>query len=242
MSLLTWIVVRYPLKTSKVMNKTSPRVFIYPTATQAMYAAASAVASELRDSIATRNRAVGVFDGALLPGVFFDALVAEAKIDWTQVIVFQAGEYLNTDQRAGGSLRHFLVEHLIMRVPIVEFHALRGEAANPLAVAANYEARLAAYAPDLAVLGLDHDGRIGLLPANNDDQDYATSAMIVEVNGRRGLTLTASALMNCPRLILVAIGEHLRPAVKTLMTNTTSLIHRHSSTRLFLDEEAAAKL
>src|SRR6185503_17222282 len=78
-------------------------VHVFATAAQAISAAASAVALELRRLIRERGRAVGIFDGALLPEEFFAALTAEPELDWTQVIVFQAAEFLGTDD-----LRRFL--------------------------------------------------------------------------------------------------------------------------------------
>jgi 6-phosphogluconolactonase/glucosamine-6-phosphate isomerase/deaminase len=177
-------------------------VHVFATAAQAISAAASDVALELRRLIRERGRAVGIFDGALLPEEFFTALTAEPELDWTQVIVFQAAELLGTDD-----LRRFLTNHFIMRVPIIEFHAIRGDAANPRAAASNFADRLAAKPADFAVLGVDDNGRLGLLPPQESDSAEHESTGIVEVESGGALALTTSALISCPLLFVVGKGS-----------------------------------
>lgn len=158
---------------------------------------------------------MGIFDGALLPKEFFTALTAEPELDWTQVIVFQAAELLGTDD-----LRRFLTNHFIMRVPIIEFHAIRGDAANPRAAASNFADRLAARPADFAVLGVDDNGRLGLLPPQESDSAEHESIGIIEVESS-ALSLTASALISCPLLFAVGTG------------NRHPILSRHPNAHLF---------
>jgi len=191
-------------------------VHVFATAAQAISGAASAVALELRRLIRERGRAVGIFDGALLPEEFFAALTAEPELDWTQVIVFQAAEFLGTDD-----LRRFLTNHFIMRVPIIEFHAIRGDAANPRAAASNFADRLAGRPADFAVLGIDDNGRLGLLPPQESDSAEHPLIGIVEVESGSALALSASALLSCPLLFAVGRG-HRHP-----------ILSRHSNAHLY---------
>jgi len=182
-------------------------VHVFATAAQATDAAASAVALELRRLIRERGRAVGIFDGSLLPEKFFSTLTAEPDIEWTQVIVFQAAEFLGIDEQSPRCLRRFLTDHFIMRVPIIEFHAIRGDAANPRAAASNFADRLAAKPADFAVLGVGDDGRLGLLPPKECDSREGESIGIIEVESGTALALTASALISCPLLFAVGSGD-----------------------------------
>ena len=120
-------------------------------------AAALSVADEIRRLIALRGRAVGIFSSALSQNEFLDELVNAEAIEWTRVIAFHLNEYLGMPEDAPLSLRKYLLDRLVMRVPIVEFHGLRGEAANPEAVCANYAALLKSRPPDFAVLEMGID-------------------------------------------------------------------------------------
>ena len=191
-------------------------VHVFATAAQAISEAASAVARELRRLIRERGRAVGIFDGALLPEEFFTVLTAEPELDWTQVIVFQAAELFGTDD-----LRRFLTNHFIMRVPIIEFHAIRGDAANPRAAASNFADRLAARPADFAVMGIDDNGRLGLLPPQESDSAEHESIGIVEIESGSALAITASALINCPLLLAVGRG------------NRHPILSRHQNAHLY---------
>lgn len=146
-------------------------------------------AEAIRRLLGAHGRAVIVVDGSL-PDDFFSAFAAQHGIDWTQVIVFLAGEYLGAGAEAEDSLRRPVVENLLRRAPIVEFHAPRGEAANPAAVVSNYAARLDARPPDLAILGS--------FAARLPEEDDETSVSIVEVAKRRAIAITAARLRKVP--------------------------------------------
>lgn len=146
-------------------------------------------AAAIRRLLAARGRAAVVVDGSL-PHDFFAAFAAQPDIDWTQVIVFLTGEYLGASAEAEDSLRRQVVEHLLRRAPIVEFHAPRGEAANPAAVVSNYAARLETLPPDLALLG----PFAALLP----EVGGQASVAIVEIEGKRAIALTTARLRHIP--------------------------------------------
>lgn len=144
-----------------------------------------AAAEAVRRLIAAHGRAVIVIDGSLSDD-FFAAFVAQRGIDWTQVIVFLAGEYLGAGAEAEESLRRRVTDNLLRRMPIVEFHAPRGEAANPAAVVANYAARVDSLPPELAILG----SFAARLPQGEDPATVA----IVEVDVKRAVALTSARL------------------------------------------------
>lgn len=144
-----------------------------------------AAAEAIRRLIAAHGRAVIVIDGSLSDD-FFAAFAARRGIDWTQVIVFLAGEYLGAGAEAEESLRRRVTDNLLRRVPIVEFHAPRGEAANPAAVVANYAAQLVSLPPELAILG----SFAARLPQGEDPATVA----VVEAGRRRAISVTAARL------------------------------------------------
>ena len=163
-----------------------------------LHAQLEAVADEIRRLIAARGRAVVVIDGSL-PASFFAGLAAAPEIDWTLVIVFLAGEWLGVKAEAKGSLRRQIIDHLLMRVPIIEFHAPRGEAANPRAVVSNYAQLLTAKQSDLAVLGSFAQSVSDRIGASEDTMPVA----MVEIAGRTAIALTAAAWRQIPLVLWV---------------------------------------
>ncbi len=127
------------------------------------------------------------------------------------------------------------------RVPIVEFHGLRGEAANLPAVAANYATLLAARPPDFAVLDLGPQGEIGFLPAREADPDDGAAVRIVGAG--RALAVSLPVILACRRLFLFVAGEDRRAAVRQLLSAAApaspaapaSRLRAHADVSLFLD-------
>ena len=240
-------------------------VYVYETRTQMGAAAAVAVAAEVRRLIQERQRAIGIFASAPSQNEFLDALVATPNIEWTSVLAFHLDEYLGLDEEAPQSFRHYLIERLVKRVPLAEFHGLRGEAANPKAVCTNYASLLAFKPPDFAALGIGENGHLAFNDPPVCDFNDPAAVKIVELEEacrqqqvndgcfatldavpRRALTLTIPTLMACAKLFLSVPGPRKQLAVqKTLYGPITtgcpaSILRMHKDAHLFLDREAAA--
>jgi glucosamine-6-phosphate deaminase len=242
-------------------------VYVYETRAQMGAAAAAMVADELRRLIGERRRAIGLFASAPSQNEFLAALVATPDIEWTSVIAFHLDEYLGIAEDALPSFRRYLIEHLVTRVPLAEFHGLRGEAANPAAVARNYANLLEFKPPDFAVLGIGENGHLAFIdPPVCDFNDPATVKIVEldeacrqqQVNDgcfaalaevpRHALSLTIPALMKRERLFVCVPGARKQQAVSRTLTGpiTTacpaSILRLHKDAHLFLDREAAKSL
>lgn len=210
-------------------------------------ALAHAVATELRRLIATRGRGIGIFAATPAQKEFLAALVKAEKIEWTRVIGFHLGEYLKLDEDATQSCRKFLLDHLVTQVPMAEFHGLRGEAANPAAVAANYAALLASRPPDFAILEIGENGQIGFITASNCDFADPATVRVVKAGKVRALALTIPTLMACPRLFVSAAGARRQEAVRALLNDEVapacpaSILRTHPQAHLFVTQDAAAR-
>lgn len=227
-------------------------------------AAACAVAAEIRRLITEKGRAVGIFSSAASQNEFLAALAANENIEWTRVIGFHQDEFLGMAEDAPQSHRKYLLDRLVMRVPMAEFHGIRGEAANPEAVCANYAALLKSRSPDFAVLKIGENGGLAIF----DGQEEATAAVNVveldevscqqQVNDGvfaklkdvppRAISLTIPTLTSCPSLFILAVGARKQKAVQEAMSvvNTAScmasILRIHPNAHLFLDREAAASI
>lgn len=240
-------------------------VYVYETRAQMGAAAAASVAAELRRLIQERQRAIGIFASAPSQNEFLAALIAAPDIEWTSVIAFHLDEYLGLDEEAPQAFRHYLIERLVKRVLLAEFHGLRGEAANPKAVCANYASLLAFKPPDFAALGIGENGHLAFNDPPVCDFNDPEVVKIVkleeacrqqQVNDgcfptldavpRRALTLTIPTLMACAKLFLSVPGPRKQQAVKQTLHGpiTTgcpaSILRMHKDAHLFLDQDAAA--
>ena len=139
---------------------------IYNDSGEAGATLARLVAGEIERMVARCGVAVILFDSAPALAESYRRL-SEADLPWTRVIGFQVAEWCGVgedDPRAG---RRVLLDSLVRRVAMAEFHSLRGEAANRPAVCANYGGLLAArwrlLAPltPLAVVTRGADGQLG---------------------------------------------------------------------------------
>jgi glucosamine-6-phosphate deaminase len=218
---------------------------VYHSATAAAGAAATTAAEEIRRLVDVHKRAIGLFSASPSQNLFLDALAGDEDVVWTRVIALQLEETLGV---AEASLQRQLLDHLIKKVPIAEFHGLRGDALNPQAVCINYAETLRSRPPDFASLDLGSDGRLAAnAPAVCDFEDPA-DVKIVEVDDLRALTLTLPAIISCPMLIVLATGEEKSTAVKDTLsrepspTIPSSILRSHPDCRLFLDLDAASSI
>jgi glucosamine-6-phosphate deaminase len=217
-------------------------VYIFDSPRQAHTAAAAAVAAETRRLIAERGRAIGVFSSAPSQGDFLDELVKAEGIEWTRVIGFHLDELVGADEEAPQSHRRFLIERLVKRVPMAEFHGLRGEAANPEAVCANYAALLKSRPPDFATLDLGENGRLASINPRVCDFNDPLMVKVVELDfpSRRAISLTIPAIMACPKLFLIAPGAANRRACRAMIEGDgatscpASIIRTHQDAHMFI--------
>jgi hypothetical protein len=110
----------------------------------------AAVAEGMTQAIAEQGRAIALLDGSpLLEGVY--ERLAREPLEWTRVIGIQLRERCGPQESA----QRLLLERLVHRVAMAEFHALRGAALNLTAVVANQVALLRRRPPDLALVALE---------------------------------------------------------------------------------------
>jgi len=242
-------------------------VHIYESREQVGAAAAAAVAAEMRRLIADWGRAIGIFASAPSQNEFLDALARAEGIEWTRVIGFHLDEYLGMIEDAPQSFRKFLLDRLVRRVPMAEFHGLRGEAANPEAVCANYAALLRSRPPDFAVLGIGENGHLAFIDPPVCDFHDKSAVKVVELDEtcrrqqvhdgaftkledvpRHALSLTIPTILSCERLFAIVPGARKQQAVRSAVEGVisescpASILRTHPNAHLFLDRESAALL
>ena len=101
-------------------------------------AAAAVIAAEIRRAIEERGRAVVILASAPSQNEFLASLAEAPDIDWSRVTAFHLDEYLGMDDQAPQSFRKFLIDRLVNKVPLGQFHGLRGDAPDGTAEAKRY--------------------------------------------------------------------------------------------------------
>jgi glucosamine-6-phosphate deaminase len=242
-------------------------VYVYDSRLRMGAAAAAAVAREIRGLIEARGRAVGIFASAPSQNEFLAALVEAPGIDWSRVVGLHLDEYLGMDDRAPQSFRRFLINRLVSKVALSEFHGLRGDAADGAAESERYSELLAANPPDFAVLGIGENGHLAFIDPPFCDFDDPQRVKVVELDEvcraqqvndgafatiddvpRHALSLTIPTIMARPKLFAIVPGPAKREAIKSTIegpvatTCPASILRRHPDAHLFIDLDSASLL
>src|SRR6266513_1128421 len=96
--------------------------------------ASEQAASAIRRALAKQGRARIVAATAASQIEFLDALTQERDIDWAGVEAFHLDEYIGLPVTHPGSFRKMLLEQLVAKTGITQYHLLEGDAADPAEV------------------------------------------------------------------------------------------------------------
>lgn len=242
-------------------------VYVYESRPMMGKAAASVIAAEIRRAIAERGKAVVILASAPSQNEFLASLAAAPDIEWSRVIVFHLDEYLGMDDHAPQSFRRFLIDRLVNKVPISEFHGLRGDAPNGEAETIRYAELLKDYPPDFAVLGIGENGHLAFIDPPFCDFNDPKPVKVVQLDDvcrnqqvndgafatldevpKDALSLTIPTLMSRPKLFAIAPGPAKRQAIKDTVEGPistqcpASILRTHPDAHLFIDNVSAEYL
>jgi len=245
----------------------SLNVYIYESRPTLGAAAASVVASEIKNQIEKQGRAVGIFASAPSQNEFLSALVKEVNVEWSRLTAFHLDEYLGMNDQAPQSFRRFLLDRLFDKVPVHKFHGLRGESEDAAGECRRYAGLLAENPPDLAVLGIGENGHLAFIDppfCNFNDPEAVKVVELDEVcreqqvhDGafktidevpRQALSLTIPTIMACPKLFAIVPGAAKQQAIKAAIEGPiatacpASILRTHKDAHLFIDRDSAALL
>jgi glucosamine-6-phosphate deaminase len=239
-------------------------VYVYESRPKMGQAAASVIAAEIRRAIEERGKAVVILASAPSQNEFLSSLAEAPDIDWSRVTAFHLDEYLGMDEQAPQSFRKFLIDRLVNKVPLGQFHGLRGEAPDGTAEAKRYAQLLQENPPDFAVLGIGENGHLAFIDPPFCDFNDPEAVKVVQLDEvcrnqqvndgafaaidevpKHALSLTIPTLMATPKLFAIAPGPAKRYAIKRTVERpvTTgcpaSILRTHPDAHLFIDVVAA---
>ena len=242
-------------------------VYVYESRPQMGQAAAAVIAAEIRRAIEERGRAVVILASAPSQNEFLASLAEAPDIDWSRVTAFHLDEYLGMDDQAPQSFRKFLIDRVVNKVPLGEFHGLLGDAPDGSEEAKRYAKLLEENPPDFAVLGIGENGHLAFIDPPFCDFNDPEAVEVVQLDEicrnqqvndgafasldevpRHALSLTIPTLMARPKLFAIAPGPAKRQAIKNTVegpvsTNCpASILRTHGDAHLFIDVVAAEYL
>ena len=242
-------------------------VYVYESRPKMGQAAAAVIAAEIRRALEERGRAVVILASAPSQNEFLANLAEAPDIDWSRVIAFHLDEYLGMDDQAPQSFRRFLIDRLVNKVPLREFHGLRGDAPDGAAGAKRYAQLLEQNPPDFAVLGIGENGHLAFIDPPFCDFNDPEPVKVVQLDEicrnqqvndgafatldevpRDALSLTIPTIMARPKLFAIAPGPAKRQAIKNAVEGPistscpASILRTHPNAHLFIDEVAAEYL
>ena len=239
-------------------------VYVYENRKSMGKAAAAVIAAELRHAIQERGSASVILASAPSQNEFLADLAEAPDLDWSRVTAFHLDEYLGMDDRAPQSFRRFLIDRLVNKVPLREFHGLRGDAPDAAEETNRYAELLRANPPDIGVLGIGENGHLAFIDPPFCDFNDPQAVKVVELDEvcrnqqvndgafaaldevpRNALSLTIPTLLARPKLFAIAPGPAKRQAIKNTVEGPistqcpASILRTHRDAHLFIDQDSA---
>ena len=239
---------------------------VFPDKSSLGRAAAEQAANAIRRAIAVRGHARIIAATAASQLEFLDALTKAPGIDWSKVEAFHLDEYVGLPITHPGSFRKMLLEQLVNKTGITNYHLLDGDAPDPDAVVREVSKALASAPIDIAFLGIGENGHIAF---NDPPADFNTEEpyIIVELDEacrrqqvgeawfsdisqvpKRALSMSARQILKAKEILAVVPDKRKAEAIKLCFegevspTAPASILRRHPNATVYLDFNSASLL
>ena len=227
--------------------------------------AARQAAAAIRDALREHNTARIIAATGASQFDFLDALTQEADIDWANVEMFHLDEYVGLPVAHPASFRKYLMERLINKTGIRQYHLLDGEK-DPTEVMKRVGQAIARSPIHVAFLGIGENCHLAF---NDPPADFETEEPFLLVNldeaCRRqqvgegwfaelrdvpvqAISMSVRQILKSQKIICIAPDSRKAAAVKMCVEGEisplapASILRTHPDTTVFLDRDSAALL
>jgi glucosamine-6-phosphate deaminase len=227
--------------------------------------AAKHAAQTLRNALAKSGKARIIVATGASQFEFLEALTATPAIDWSRVEMFHLDEYIGIPMNHPASFRKYLMERLITKTGLQNFHFLDGES-DPAEVIQRVGRELASAPIDVAFVGIGENSHLAF---NDPPADFEIDEpyIIVELDEacrkqqveegwfasfadvpRRAISMSIKQILKAEEIIAVVPGLRKAHAVKTCLEGEispmapASILRAHPKSTLYLDLESASLL
>jgi glucosamine-6-phosphate deaminase len=229
-------------------------------------AAAEQAAAAIRRAIKATNHARIIAATGTSQAAFLNALTRTDDIAWAKVEAFHLDEYIGLPITHRASFRKILLEQLMQKAGIVNYHLLDGDAPNPDEVVRRVGKQLASAAVDVAFLGIGENGHIAFNdpPADFETEDPYILVKLDEACRRQqvgegwfaemsqvpkqAISMSVRQMLKAKELVVVVPEARKAQAVKACLEGPISplapgsILRTHPNATLYLDEDSAALL
>jgi glucosamine-6-phosphate deaminase len=229
-------------------------------------AAATQAATAIRGAIAKHGKARIIAATAASQLEFLDALTKAPNIDWTRVEAFHLDEYIGLPVTHPGSFRQMLLEQLVRKTGIANYHLLEGDAPDPTQVVRRVGEQLASAPIDIAFLGIGENGHIAF---NDPPADFETEEPYIIVNldeacrkqqvgeawfadisqvPKQAISMSARQILKAREVLAVVPDMRKAQAVKACFEvqispmAPASILRTHPNATVYLDRNSASLL
>jgi glucosamine-6-phosphate deaminase len=229
-------------------------------------AAAEQAAAAIRRAVAERGYARIIAATAASQFEFLDDLTKAPDIDWSKVEAFHLDEYVGLPVSHPGSFRKMLLEQLVQKTGIANYHLLDGDAADPMEAVQRVSKQLASAPVDIAFLGIGENGHIAF---NDPPADFETEEPYIIVSldeacrqqqvgeawfadisqvPKRAISMSARQILKAREILAVVPGPRKAQAVKACFEGAVSpkapasILRTHPNATVYLDKNSASLL
>lgn len=228
-------------------------------------AAAGQASTALRRAILDRGHARVIVATGTSQLDFLDALTSAENIDWQRVEMFHLDEYVGLPITHPASFRKYLLERLISKTGITQYHLLDGDRDTGEAVRRVGDA-LRSAPVDVAFAGIGENGHLAF---NDPPADFQTEDPYLVVNldepcrrqqvgegwfanlsevPRQAISMSVRQILKAKEIIAVVPDARKAQAVKLCLEGEispmapASILRTHPAATLYLDAESASLL
>jgi len=229
-------------------------------------AAAAQAATAIRRAIAEQGRARIVVATGTSQIDFLAALTQANAVDWQRVELFHLDEYIGLPITHPASFRKYLLDRLIRRTGMTDYHFLDGDRPDPLQVAQQIGRELNSAPIDVAFVGIGENGHLAF---NDPPADFATEQPYLIVNldeacrrqqvgegwfrdlsevPRQAISMSVRQILKAKEILAVVPEARKASAVKACLEGAitalapASILRTHSNTSVYLDTGSASLL
>src|SRR5271166_1264204 len=239
---------------------------LFPDSASLAVAAADQAAAAMRKAIGEQGLCRVVLATGASQFEFLDVLTKTPGIDWKRVEAFHLDEYVGMPVTHAASFRKFLLERVINKTGIENYHFIEGDAADLSSAFQKVTRQLTSAPIDLAFVGIGENGHIAF---NDPPADFETEDpyLIVELDEpcrkqqvgegwftdisqvpTRAISMSPRQILKAREIVAVVPDKRKAQAVKLCFEGEirpmapASILRRHANTTLYLDTDSSSLL
>jgi len=229
-------------------------------------AAARQAATAILRAIAAKGQARIVAATGTSQAAFLNALTKTDDIEWAKVEAFHLDEYIGLPITHPASFRKILLEQLMQKAGIVNYHLLDGDTSDPGEVVRRVGKQIASSPIDIMFLGIGENAHIAFNdpPADFDIEDPYILVELDEACRRQqvgegwfaemsqvpkqAISMSVQQILKGKELMVVVPEARKAQAVKACLEGPISpmapgsILRTHANTTVYLDRDSAALL